>query len=108
MTTLVQILSVPACELCNTTAHTLKHLTSEYPVIRVERLSMADWPEILERYGLLSFEYDVLDTHAVVIDDRLAGVGHPSEDTLRGWLDQALIDEGAFDEGIGNLDRPGD
>ena len=94
MTMLVQILSVPVCEPCNTTADTLKHLTSEYPVIRVERLNMADHQDILDRYGLLSFEYDVLDTHVVVIDDRLAGVGHPSEDTLRGWVDQALIDEG--------------
>jgi hypothetical protein len=108
MTTLVQILSLPVCELCNTTSHTLRHLRSEYPSIRVERLNMADWPELLERYGLLSFEYDLLDTHAVVIDNRLAGVGHPSEDTLRCWLDRALIDEGIFDETIANVDRPED
>src|ERR671931_1378652 len=108
MTMLVQILSVPVCELCNTTADTLKHLTSEYPVIRVERLNMADWPELLERYGLLSFEYAVLDTHAVIIDDRLAGIGHPSEGTLRCWLDEALIDEGIFDERIRTIDRPRD
>jgi hypothetical protein len=108
MMTLVQILSVPACKLCDTTADTLKHLTPEYPVIKVERLNMADWPELLERYGLLSFEYDVLDTHAVIIDERLAGIGHPSEDTLRGWLDGALIEEGIFDKGIGTIDRPED
>lgn len=108
MTTLVQILSVPVCELCDTTSHTLRHLKSEYPLIRVERLNMADWPELLERYGLLSFEYDVLDTHAVIIDNRLAGIGHPSEGTLRCWLDEALIDEGIFDERIGTIDRPGD
>ena len=108
MTTLVQILSVPVCELCDTTSHTLRHLRSEYPLIRLERLNMADWPELLERYGLLSFEYDVLDTHAVIIDERLAGIGHPSEDTLRCWLDEALIDEGIFDERIGTIDRPGD
>jgi hypothetical protein len=108
MTTLVQILSLPVCELCDTTSHTLRHLRSEYPGIRVERLNMADWPELLERYGLLSFEYDVLDTHAVIIDERLAGIGHPSEDTLRGWLDGALIEEGIFDKGIGTIDRPED
>src|ERR1051326_1826015 len=102
MTTLVQILSLPVCELCDTTSHTLRHLRCEYPSIRVERLNMADWPELLERYGLLSLEYDLLDTHAVVIDNRLAGVGHPSEDALRCWLDEALVDEGMFDEGIGN------
>ena len=108
MTTLVQILSVPMCELCETTAHTLRHLSAEYPVIRVERLNTADWPGLLERYGLLSFEYDVLDTHAVIIDDRLAGIGHPSEDTLRSWLYGALIDAGIFDQGIGTIDRPED
>jgi hypothetical protein len=69
---------------------------------------MADCPELLERYGLVSFEYDVLDTHAVIIDERLAGIGHPSEDILRGWLDGALIDEGIFDKGIGTVDRPED
>jgi hypothetical protein len=108
MTTLVQILSVPVCKLCDTTSHALRHLRSEYPGIRVERLNMADWPELLERYGLLSFEYDVLDTHAVIIEERLAGTGHPSEDTLRRWLDGALIDEGILDQGIATIDRPKD
>lgn len=108
MTTLVQILSLPVCELCDTTSHTLRHLTSEYPGISVERLNMADWPELLERYGLLSFEYDVLDTHAVIIDERLVGIGHPSEDILRGWLDGALVDEGIFDKPVGAIDRPED
>ena len=108
MTTLVQILSVPTCELCDTTSHTLRHLRAEYPVIRVERLNMADWPELLGRYGLLSFEYDVLYTHAVIINGKLAGIGHPSEDTLRSWLDGALLDVRSFDEAIGTVDRPGD
>jgi hypothetical protein len=108
MTTLVQILSLPMCELCDTTRHTLRHLRSEYPGIRVERLNIADWPELLERHGLLSFEYDVLATHAVIIDEELAGIGHPSEDTLRSWLDGALIDKGIFDKGLGTIDRPED
>lgn len=108
MTVLVQILSVPMCQGCDTTVKMLRYLTAEYPVIRVERLNMAGRPETLERYGLLSFEYDVLDTHAVVIDDRFTGVGHPSEDTLRGWVDQALIDAGIFDEWIRNVDPPED
>jgi hypothetical protein len=107
MTTLVQILSVPTCELCDSTSHTLRHLRSEHPVITVERLNMADWPELLDRYGLLSFEYTCW-THAVIIDERLAGIGHPSEHTLRRWLDGALIDEGIFDRGIATVDRPGD
>jgi hypothetical protein len=89
----VQILSVPVCVECRATVETLTRLADEYQVIRVERLNIADWPELLDRYGLLSFEYDVLDTHAVAINDRLAGLGHPSEDTLRGWLDEALSKE---------------
>ena len=108
MIMLVQILSVPTCQVCDTTVETLRHLTAEYPVIRVERLNMADRPDILERYGLLSFEYDVLDTHAVVIHDRLAGVGHPSEDMLRRWVDQDLIEAGVFDENSGRVDPPAD
>jgi Glutaredoxin-like domain (DUF836) len=108
MTTLVQILSVPDCTLCDTTSHALRHLRFEYPGIRVERLNMADWPELLQRYGLLSCEYDVLGTHAVIIEERLAGTGHPSEDTLRRWLDGALIDEGIFDRGIRTVDTPED
>ncbi len=105
---LVQILSVPTCQVCDTTVQALTHLTAEYPVIRVERLNMAERPDVLERYGLLSFEYDVLYTHAVVIHDRLAGVGHPSEDILRRWVDQGLIETGVFDEGSGHLDPPED
>lgn len=97
----VQILSVPTCKVCDMTVHTLRHVTAEYPVIRLERLNMADRPDVLERYGLLSFEYDVLDTHAVVIHDRLAGVGHPSEAMLRRWVDQGLIEAGVFDEDSG-------
>lgn len=108
MTVFVQILSAPTCQECDITVETLRHLTAEYPVITVERLNTADRPEILERHGLLSFEYSVLDTHAVVIDDKLAGVGHPAEDGLRHWLDRALIDAGFFDEWIGTADPPGD
>ena len=89
----VQILSVPVCVECNGTVETLTRLADEYPAMRVERLSIADWPELLDRYGLLSFEYDLLATDVVAINDRLAGLGHPSEDTLRGWLDEALSKE---------------
>jgi hypothetical protein len=108
MTTLVQLLSVPTCQVCDITVETMRHLAAEYPVMTIERLNVADQVEILERYGLLSFEYDVLDTHAVVIGDRLAGTGHPSEDTLRSWFDQALIDVGIFDESVGKVDPPED
>ncbi len=50
---------------------------------------IADHPDLAERYGLLSFEYDLLDTHALVINGDLAGVGHPAEGTMRSWLDRA-------------------
>lgn len=90
---LVQILSVAVCGECNGTLATLTSLADAYPEMRVERLNIADWPELLDRYGLLSFEYDLLATHVVAINDRLAGLGHPSEDTLRGWLDEARSEQ---------------
>ena len=90
---MVQILSLPVCVECNATVETVARLADQYPMLRVERLNIADWPELLDRYGLLSFEYDLLATHAVAINDRLAGVGHPSEDTLRDWLAEALSKE---------------
>lgn len=94
---LVQLLSVPICTLCDVTVDNLTRLTREQPLIRVQRLNMADHPGMLEQYGLLSFEYDTLTSHAVIIDGRLAGVGHPSEDTLRGWIEEAFSVEEAVD-----------
>jgi len=87
---LVQILSLPVCAECNATVEALTRLADEYPVMKIERLNIADSPELADRYGLLSFEYDLLAIDAVAINDRLAGLGHPSEDTLRAWLDEAL------------------
>ena len=91
---LVQILSLPTCIRCDGTLATLRRFTGDYPGMIVERLNMADQRDLLEQYGLLTFEYDELATHAVVIDGALAGLEHPSEDTLRRWLDQALAQEG--------------
>lgn len=88
---LVQILSLPTCVRCDGTLASLTRFTRDFPGMSVERLNIADRPEILEQYGLLTFEYDELATHAVVIDGRLAGLEHPSEDTLRSWLDRALL-----------------
>lgn len=90
---LVQVLSLPMCAECNATVQTLKRLTDDYPSLRIERLNIADRPELLERYGLLSFEYDLLTTHALALDGELAGVGHPSEEMLRSWLDERRIEE---------------
>jgi hypothetical protein len=42
-------------------------LSSEYPTLRIECIDIADQPGILDHYGLLSFEYPVLATHAVAI-----------------------------------------
>ena len=94
---LVQILSLPVCAECNATVEALTRLADEYPVLKVERLNIADSPELADRYGLLSFEYDLLAYDAVAIDDKLAGLGHPSEDTLRGWLDEALRESGQLE-----------
>jgi hypothetical protein len=87
---LVQILSLPTCVRCDGTLASLRRFTGDYPGMTVQRLNMADRPDLLERYGLLTFEYDELATHAVVINGALAGLEHPSEDTLRRWLDQAV------------------
>jgi hypothetical protein len=86
----VQVLSVPMCAECSATGETLMRPASEYPVMHVERLNIADRPEVAERYGLLSFEYDLLATHALAIDGTLADIGHPSEAVLRSWLDEAV------------------
>ena len=85
----VQVLTVPMCADCRALIATLDRLKNDYPGMEVERVDLTEHPEIAERYGLLSFEYDLLETHAVVIDGELAGTGHPSEGTLRSWLDQA-------------------
>lgn len=87
---LVQILSLPTCVRCDGTVATLTRFTGDFPGMIVQRLNMADRRDLLEEYGLLTFEYDELGTHAVVIDGALAGLEHPSEDMLRRWLDQAL------------------
>jgi hypothetical protein len=105
---LVQLLSVPICTLCDVTVESLTHLTRERPLITVQRLNMADHPGMLEQYGLLSFEYDTLASHAVIINGRLAGVGHPSEDTLRGWLEEAFTVEEAVDPEFAQADMPED
>ena len=90
---LVQVLSMPLCARCNATLQTLTRLTREYPAMKLEWLNIADRSEDADRYGLLSFEYDLLTADAVAIDGKLAGVGHPSEETLRSWLDEALSAE---------------
>lgn len=105
---LVQLLSVPVCRVCDTTIDTLARLTREQWVITVERLNMADHPRMLERYGLLSFEYDVLASHAIIINGTLAGLGHPSEDTLRLWLGEARAEADMLGIGTGPVDPPGD
>ena len=99
---LVQILSLPTCVRCDGTLASLTRFSADFPGMSVERLNIADWPELLEQYGLLTFEFAELATHAVVINGSLAGLEHPSEDTLRTWLDQAragefvAISEGAY------------
>src|SRR5689334_3274815 len=105
---LVQILSLPTCVRCDGTLASLRRFTGDYPGMIVERLNMADRPELLEQYGLLTFEYDELATHAVVINGALAGLEHPSEDTLRGWLDRALAGEGIEVGQSGYVDPPED
>jgi hypothetical protein len=90
---LVQILSLPTCARCDGTVASLMRFAGDYPGLVVERLNIADGPEILERYKLLSFEYGELATHGVVIDGALAGLEHPSDDLLRVWLDQAGAEE---------------
>lgn len=105
---LVQILSLPTCVRCDGTVASLTRFTGDYPGLTVERLNIADRPEILEEQGLLTFEYAELATHAVVIDGRLAGLEHPSEDTLRLWLDRALAEEGVGVGETGYVDPPED
>ncbi len=90
---LVRILSLPTCVRCDGTVASLTRFAGDYPGMVVERLNIADSLDILERYGLLSFEYSELATHAVVINGTLAGLEHPSEDLLRLWLDQAVAEE---------------
>jgi hypothetical protein len=74
----------------------------------VERLNIADSLDILEQYGLLSFEYSELATHAVVINGTLAGLEHPSEDLLRLWLDQAVAEEVVLVADTEYIDPPED
>ena len=71
-------------------------------------MNMAEHPAMLERYGLLSFEYDALASQAVIINGRLAGIGHPSEETLRGWLEEAFTLEEAVDAEFAQVDPPED
>ena len=85
----VEVLCLPTCSQCTGTVELLRRLQADYPRLRFERVNIADRPDLAERYGLLSFEYDLLDSHAVTMDGNLVGVGHPSEDTLRSWLDRA-------------------
>ena len=90
MNTVVQILSVPMCQECDTTVDTLRHLCAEYPVLKIERLNLADWPVILETHGLLLI--------------RVRRTRDPCcRDPMVGWL---VSD--TFDEWIGNVDRPED
>jgi hypothetical protein len=105
---LVQILSLPMCVRCDGTVASLSRFADDYPGMVVERLNIADRPEILEQYGLLSFEYSELATHAVVIDGTLAGLEHPSEDLLRLLLDQAFAEEGVLVGESGYIDPPED
>jgi hypothetical protein len=105
---LVQILSLPTCVRCDGTLASLRRFTGAYPGMIVERLNMADRPALLEHYGLLTFEYDQLATDAVVISGALAGLEHPSEDTLRSWLDQALAREGVEAGQSRDVDPPED
>ena len=105
---LVQILSLPTCVRCDGTVASLTRFAGDYPGIVVERLNIADWPEILEQYGLLSFEYSELATHAVVINGALAGLEHPSEDLLRLWLNQAFAEEVVLVGERGRIDPPED
>jgi thiol-disulfide isomerase/thioredoxin len=84
----VQVLFMPTCAACAATAQLLARLQADAPGLQVERVPLADHPELAERYGLLSFEYDLLSAHAVVIDGELAAIGHPSEALLRSWLAQ--------------------
>jgi len=69
---------------------------------------MADHPGMLERYGLVSFEYDELAPHAVIINNKLAGIGHPSEDTLRSWVEEAFTLAEAVDAEFARIDPPED
>jgi thiol-disulfide isomerase/thioredoxin len=82
----VQVLFTPTCATCAATAQLLDRLQADTPGLRVERLPLADHPELAEQFGLLSFEYALMSPHAVVIDGELASVGHPSEALLRSWL----------------------
>src|SRR5215469_14994707 len=91
---LVQILSLPTCVRCDGTLAILRHFTGDYPGMIVERLNIADRPELLEHYGLLTFEYAELATHALVINGSLAGLEHPTEAMLRSWLDRTAAAEG--------------
>jgi hypothetical protein len=86
---LVQVLSIPQCAECKATLEALTRLSGDNPAIQLEWVNIADRAEDADRYGLLSFEYDLLSADAVAIDGKLAGVGHPSEETLRAWLEAA-------------------
>ena len=92
----VQILSLPMCARCDGTLARLNRFTHEYPGLIVERLNMAERPDLLQELGLLTFEYAELATHAVIIDGVLAGLEHPSEGMLREWLDEAFAVERGF------------
>jgi hypothetical protein len=105
---LVQILSLPTCVLCDGTVDILRRFTGDFPGMIVQHLNIADWPQVLEEQGLLSFEYDELATHAVLIDGALAGLEHPTEDMLRAWLDRALAEETVSVGFTGYVDPPED
>ncbi len=81
------------CLRCDGTLASLRRFTGDYPDLIVERLNMAERPDLLQQLGLLTFEYAELATHAVVINGALAGLEHPSVGMLREWLDQALAEE---------------
>ena len=56
-------------------ARTLAELEPEFPSLRIERIALADHPELAERYGLLSHEYGLLKAHVLVIGGELAATG---------------------------------
>jgi hypothetical protein len=84
-----QLLSIPTCARCATTARILAELQPDFPNLRIERIALADHPELAERYGLLSHEYALLSAHLLVIEGELVATDHPSADRLRLLLSRA-------------------
>jgi hypothetical protein len=70
-------------------ARTLAELQPDFPGLRIERIALADHPDLAQRYGLLSHEYALLSAHVLVIEGELVATGHPSEDLLRLFLSRA-------------------